>query len=60
MAKKTYDSALAELSKILNSLQSEDIKIEEMSKLVKKAKELTNYCKDRLREIEEDLKENID
>lgn len=55
MAKKNYDNAMAELANILDTLQNGEVKIEEVSKLVKKAKELTNFCKERLRQIENDL-----
>jgi exodeoxyribonuclease VII small subunit len=52
MSKKlTYDAAFAELSKILNDLQSEDTGLDQL----KKAAELTEFCKAKLRTIEEDI-----
>jgi exodeoxyribonuclease VII small subunit len=60
MAKKNYDTAVAELTNILDTLQNEEVKIEEVSKLVKKAKELTSYCKERLRQIEQYLDETLE
>ena len=55
MAKLNYDSALAELNQILLKLQDETTNIEDISKLVKRAKTLSDFCKQRLREIEADL-----
>ena len=55
MAKLNYDSALAELNQILLKLQDETTNIEDISKLVKRAKTLSDFCKQRLREIEGDL-----
>lgn len=58
MAKLNYDSALTELNQILTKLQDETTNIEDISKLVKRAKTLSEYCKKRLREIEADLEPN--
>ncbi len=55
MATTNYDRAYQELQKILNLLQEEDLNIEKISKYVKKAKELSETCRSRLREIETDL-----
>jgi exodeoxyribonuclease VII small subunit len=56
MSKKlTYDDAILELNKILNSLQSEETGLDKISILVKRAAELSEYCKTKLREIEEDI-----
>lgn len=58
MAKLNYDKAYKELQSILGKIQSDDVSIEKLSEYVKKAKELSDFCKIRLREIEKDL-ENI-
>lgn len=55
MAKLNYDKAYKELQEILHKMQDESINIEKMSEYVQKAKDLSEYCKGRLREIEEDL-----
>lgn len=56
MSKKmTYDSAYAELNQILLRLQSEDIALDDMEKHLKRANELTHFCKTRLRAIEEEV-----
>ncbi len=57
MAKLNYDSAYKELQDILSKLQDENIGIEKMSDHVKRAKELSEYCKNRLRDIEKSLDE---
>ena len=55
MAKKSYDKAYKELQNILEELQNESISIDKLSDKIKKAKELVGFCKNRLREVEEDL-----
>jgi exodeoxyribonuclease VII small subunit len=56
MSKKlSYDTAFAELNQILNDLQSDDVSIDALSEKLKKASELTEYCKTRLRAIEEEV-----
>jgi exodeoxyribonuclease VII small subunit len=56
MSKKlTYDTALAELNQILTTLQSDDTGLDQISMLVKRAAELSTFCKTKLREIEEDI-----
>lgn len=47
-----YDKAYSELLKILEHLQSDDIGLEEISSTLQRAIELTEFCKQRLREIE--------
>jgi exodeoxyribonuclease VII small subunit len=57
MSKKmTYDSAYAELTEILNTLQDENTGLDELSQLLKRAHKLSEFCKNELREIEEDVK----
>ena len=56
MSKKlTYDTALAELNQILTTLQSDDTGLDQISMLVKRAAELSTFCKTKLREIEENI-----
>lgn len=56
MSKKmTYNSAYAELNKILTELQSEDTGLDELSDKLKRAIELSEFCKAKLRSIEEDI-----
>lgn len=58
--KLTYKEALTELEAILLKLESEEVDVDELSKHVKEATELVNYCKNRLKSTEEELNENLD
>ncbi len=51
----TYDQAYAELNKILTLLQSDETGLDELSEKLKRAAELSDYCKTKLRSIEEDI-----
>ena len=55
MAAKSYDKAIEELRLILEQLQEENVSIDKLAAKVKKASELINFCKDRLRSVEEEL-----
>lgn len=55
-----YDKAYKELQTILTKMQSDEIGVEQMSKYVIKARELSAFCKKRLREIEDDLKAEVE
>ena len=56
MSKKmTYDQAYAELNNILTLLQSDETGLDELSEKLKRAAELSDYCKTKLRSIEEDI-----
>jgi exodeoxyribonuclease VII small subunit len=51
----TYDQALAELKDILRELQEGQTSMEELSGKVKRAAELVEYCKEKLRKTEEEV-----
>jgi exodeoxyribonuclease VII small subunit len=57
MSKKnmTYDAAYAELNNILSSLQKEDVSLDDLSDKLKRAAELSDFCKTKLRSIEQDI-----
>ncbi len=59
MAKKkttiSYEKAMEELQSIISDLQSEAISIDQLSEKVKRAAELIEYCKTKLRTTEEDI-----
>ncbi len=57
MSKKnmTYDAAYAELNTILSSLQMEDVSLDDLSDKLKRAAELSDFCKTKLRSIEDDI-----
>ncbi|MBK6901806.1 MAG: exodeoxyribonuclease VII small subunit [Saprospirales bacterium] len=59
----TYDEALSELKNILQQLQEGKVPMEEMSIKVKRAAELVQFCKEKLRGTEEEVEKllrNID
>lgn len=57
MSKKklSYQSAYEELQSICEQLESEEVDVDQITDLVKRANELVKYCQDRLRGIEKDL-----
>lgn len=63
MAKKkepTYQQALNEIEDIVNQLESESVDVDDLTKLTKRASELVNYCRKKLKSTEEELKANIE
>ena len=56
MSKKlTYDSAFKELNNILNLMQSDEVALDDLEKLIKRANELSEFCKERLKSIEDEV-----
>lgn len=55
MAKLSYDKAFSDLEKILEELQSDEVSIDKLAVKLKKAKELIQVCKEKLRNVEEEL-----
>lgn len=59
MAKKTdiksYEAAMEELEEILTSLESNELKIDDLAKNARRATELVEYCKNKLRTTSEEL-----
>ena len=47
-----YEDALAELNQILEDIDNQDIKVDELTKKVKRGAELIKLCKKKLTEIE--------
>ncbi|MFY0652053.1 MAG: exodeoxyribonuclease VII small subunit [Cyclobacteriaceae bacterium] len=58
MAKKkpSYKEALNELEEIVIKLEDESTDIDDLSELTKRALDLVNYCREKLKSTEEDLK----
>lgn len=54
MAKKelSYDKAHAELKLILSQIQNESAGIDDLAEKIKRARQLVDFCKERLRSIE--------
>lgn len=59
MAKKTdiksYEAAIEELEEILSLLESNELKIDDLAKNARRATELVEYCKNKLRTTSEEL-----
>ena len=53
---KSYSDAIAELEKIVEKIQRDDCRIDDMSNYVKRSVELLNYCKKELFQTDEELK----
>lgn len=60
MASFNYDKAFDELKKLLEDIQAPDTSLEDLSKKLKRAKELIKKCKVKLREIETDVEETLE
>ncbi|MFY0626682.1 MAG: exodeoxyribonuclease VII small subunit [Reichenbachiella sp.] len=52
---KTYDEAFSELKSLAEKLESDEISIDELSKVVDRSKVLVKYCQERLRSTEASL-----
>lgn len=55
MSNISYTEAMAEIEKILNSLQSADCDVELLAQKVKRASELISLCRTKLRKAEQDV-----
>lgn len=52
----SYENAMKELQEIVDQLQEEAIGIDDLSSKVKRAAELIQFCKEKLRTTESDVK----
>jgi len=56
MAKKfTYDEALSEIEQIVSNIEENKYSIDELAEKVKRISFLVNYCKEKLRNTEDEL-----
>jgi exodeoxyribonuclease VII small subunit len=53
--KPTYQAASEELKAIVRSLEASDLNIDQMAEKVEKATALIQYCKEKLRAIEDEV-----
>ena len=53
--KKGFDQAYEELQEIVASIKDDETGIDSLSSKMKRAKELVEFCRDKLREVEEDI-----
>lgn len=60
MAKKlTYEKAYTELKEILESIQEDVVPVDELAAKVKRSKELLQFCQEKLRDTEFEIKEAL-
>ena len=56
MSKKfSYDDAMAELNEIIGSIQSDEVGLDQLGEMIKKAKKLIEQCKNKLREVDKEI-----
>ena len=62
MAKKkfSYKESLNEIERIVQKIENEEIDVDELTTLVKKAAELINQCKSKLRDTGNELEDIIE
>lgn len=62
--KQTYKEAITEIEEILNSIENDELDVDELADKVKKVTQLLKFCKDKLYktqdEVEKVLKEMED
>ncbi len=52
----TYETALKELQDIVAQMQDDAIGMDELSEKIKRSAELINYCREKLRAVEGEVK----
>lgn len=55
MSELTYDQAFAELQQILREIE-DDASIDQLTERIKRSNFLVNYCKEKLRNVEAEVK----
>lgn len=58
--KQTYDQAIAELQAIQTHLESGQLGLEEMRDQVARAMELIQWCRERLRQVQDEVTQLLD
>ena len=53
--KPTYSEAVAEIEEILQRMENEELDVDELSEKVKRVSELVRYCRDKLKNTEEEV-----
>jgi exodeoxyribonuclease VII small subunit len=56
----SYKVALSEIERIVDKIENEELDVDELSVLVKRASELLQWCKKKLRATEEELNASLD
>jgi len=55
----SYESALIELQEIVKNLENREVKIDELSQTVTRAKQLVDFCRDKLSKTEDEINKII-
>ena len=58
--KFNYKKSLEEIEEIVNKLETEDVDVDELAEMVKKASQLIKKCKEKLKSTGDDLEKVID
>lgn len=58
--KLTYEEALKRLHEIVEKLEQKEVKIDALSETVTEAKQLVDFCREKLERTEADIKKIID
>ncbi|MDX1476954.1 MAG: exodeoxyribonuclease VII small subunit [Saprospiraceae bacterium] len=53
----TYETAYAELHHILQSIQQDEIGLDQLASQLRRARELVDFCREKLRTVENELNE---
>lgn len=56
----SYKEAMAQLEEIVHKIENEEPDVDELSTLVKKASDLMNFCKKKLKATEEEINETLE
>ncbi len=58
--KQTYAQALAEVEEIVGKIQNEEYSIDELAEKVKRVSVLISFCREKLRETDEEVSKIIE
>ena len=56
----TYEKAFAELIEITRALESNELEVDKLTEKVNRAGELLKFCKEKIRNVEESIKDVFD
>lgn len=59
MTKITYAKAIERLNEIMQQMEDEQLDIDSLTDTIKEAKKLLEFCKQRLYEVDKDIKDII-
>ncbi len=59
MTKLTYAKAIERLNEIMQQMEDEQLDIDSLTDTIKEAKKLLEFCKQRLYEVDKDIKDII-